>query len=241
MKVEILAKYFMASERGLVVEFGTTIDEKINARVHLVTEFLNNNKETLSISEIIPTYRSLLVIFDPLATSRKSLIDKIDEFIASNQASFQNPDFFKNSNTVEIPVCYGGDFGTDLDNVAEHNNLTEQEVIEIHCQPSYRVYMLGFLPGFCYLGGMDERIACPRLTSPRTQIPSGSVGIAGKQTGVYPVDSPGGWRLIGKTPLNMFDIKKEQPFLLRPGDTINFKAIDRDEYEKLAKSMVDDL
>lgn len=239
MKVEISAKYFMASERGLVVEFGSTIDEKINARVHLVTEFLNNNKETLSINEIIPTYRSLLVIFDPLAIRRQSLIAKIDEFIAGNQTSFENPDFFKNSNTVEIPVCYGGDFGADLDNVAEHNNLTEQEVIDIHCTPEYRVYMLGFLPGFCYLGGMDERIACPRLTSPRTQIPSGSVGIAGSQTGVYPVDSPGGWRLIGKTPLNMFDIKKEQPFLVRAGDTIIFKAIDKDEYEKLAKSMVD--
>lgn len=239
MRVEIFVKYFMASERGLVVEFGTTIDEKINARVHLVTEFLNKNKDDLFVSEIIPTYRSLLVIFDPLAISRKSLIEKIDEFISFKQDSFANPDFFKNSNTVEIPVCYGGDFGTDLDNVAEYNNLSEQEVIDIHCQPSYRVYMLGFLPGFCYLGGMDEKIACPRLTSPRTQIPSGSVGIAGSQTGIYPVDSPGGWRLIGKTPLNMFDIKKEQPFLLRPGDTITFKQIDKQEYEKLAKSMVD--
>lgn len=238
--MKFFAKYSMASERGLVVEFGKTIDEKINARVHLVTQFLNDNKEELFINEIVPTYRSLLVIFDPLLMSRKSLMEKIDMFITSNQDSFENPDFFKNSRKVEIPVCYGGEFGTDLDNVAEHNNLTEQDVIDIHCLPSYRVYMLGFLPGFPYLGGMDERIACPRLTSPRTHIPSGSVGIAGSQTGVYPLDSPGGWRLIGKTPLKMFDIKKEQPFLLQPGDTITFRAIDKQEYENLAKSVVAD-
>src|ERR671914_867162 len=132
--------------------------------------------------------------------------------------------------TVGIPVHYGGNFGPDLGFVALHNELTEQQVIEIHSQPMYLVYMIGFAPGFPYLGGMSERLASPRRESPREKIPAGSVGIAGSQTGVYPIETPGGWQLIGRTPLRLFRPDKDDPSLLRTGDRVRFHAIEPAEY-----------
>ena len=128
-------------------------------------------------------------------------------------------------------MCYGGEYGPDLSFVAEHNGLTPEEVVKRHSEGLYLVYMLGFLPGFAYMGGMDESIACPRLTSPRTKIPAGSVGIAGTQTGIYPLASPGGWQLIGRTPLKMFSINGEQTtFALSAGDRVRFMPITEAEY-----------
>jgi KipI family sensor histidine kinase inhibitor len=135
---------------------------------------------------------------------------------------------------VQIPVLYGGDGGPDLDHVADHNSLTVDEVVSIHSRPQYLVYMLGFSPGFPYLGGMDERIETPRLDTPRTIIPAGSVGIAEKQTGVYPTATPGGWQIIGLTPLNFFDPDADPPSLLEPGDLIRFVPIDQDEFDAIA-------
>ncbi len=126
---------------------------------------------------------------------------------------------------VEIPVCYGGEYGPDLAFVAQHNHLGEAEVIRIHSAREYPVYLMGFTPGFPYLGGMDPAIAAPRLNTPRSRIPGGSVGIAGEQTGIYPVDSPGGWRIIGRTDLRLFDITSEPPFLLAPGDVVSFMPV----------------
>ena len=134
---------------------------------------------------------------------------------------------------VEIPTVYGGEFGPDLGFVASHNNLTEDEVVAIHSGTDYLVYMLGFIPGFTYLGGMDPRIATPRLSSPRTLIPAGSVGIAGAQTGTYPSDSPGGWQIIGRTPVTMYDMSKKQAALLSAGDYVRYVPIDEAEYNRI--------
>ena len=137
-----------------------------------------------------------------------------------------------NGKIVEIPVIYGGKYGPDIEFVASYNGLSVDDVIELHTKPLYRVYMLGFLPGFAYLGGMDERIATPRLENPRKRVPSGSVGIAGKQTGWYAIESPGGWRIIGRTPLRTFNPSKEPPSIVLPGDYVKFKAIDEDNAEE---------
>ena len=132
---------------------------------------------------------------------------------------------------VEIPVCYGGSYGEDLKDVAAHAGLTEEEVIKLHSSVDYNIYMLGFLPGFPYLGGLDPKLFTPRLDNPRTKIPEGSVGIGGEQTGIYPLESPGGWRLIGRTPLRPSDPAREQPFLYQAGDYIRFVPITAEEYE----------
>jgi inhibitor of KinA len=138
---------------------------------------------------------------------------------------------------VSIPVCYGGAFGPDLDFVAGHNKLSVQEVIDIHTSRPYQVYMLGFTPGFPYLGGMSERIAAPRLAQPRVAIPAGSVGIAGSQTGIYPIESPGGWQLIGRTPLRLFDPGSATPFLFAAGNYLRFTAIDADAFLEIRQQV----
>ena len=137
--------------------------------------------------------------------------------------------------TLEVPVCYGGDYGPDLAFVAQHAGLTEQQVIDIHCGRDYRIFMLGFLPGFPYLGGMDERIVCPRLQTPRTKIPAGAVGIGGKQTGIYPLASPGGWQLIGRTPLRLFDPAGGGKLPYAAGDRIRFVPISPEKFETIQK------
>ena len=134
---------------------------------------------------------------------------------------------------VEVPTVYGGEFGPDLSFVATHNHLSEDEVVSIHSGTDYLVYMLGFIPGFTYLGGMDSRIATPRLSSPRTLIPAGSVGIAGEQTGTYPSDSPGGWQIIGRTPVTMYDMSKAQVALLNAGDYVRYVPIDESEFHRI--------
>ncbi|HET7615855.1 MAG TPA: 5-oxoprolinase subunit PxpB, partial [Bacillales bacterium] len=141
------------------------------------------------------------------------------------------------SQIVEIPTAYGGEWGPDLKDVAEHNGLTPDEVVAIHSGSEYLVYFLGFTPGFPFLGGMSEKIATPRLSSPRVSIPGGSIGIAENQTGIYPVSSPGGWRLIGQTPLQLYHHEKEKPFLLEPGDYVKFKPVEGDEFERIKEEV----
>ena len=227
-------RFLTAGESAVVVEFGNTIDENINARVHLLASYCKSAAAPLGIVELTPTYRSLLIIFDPAVTARKNIINAIEKYFSENGHAFENAVLPETAKTVEIPVLYGGEYGPDIETVAKYNDISKDEVIKIHCAATYKVYMLGFLPGFPYLGGMDEKIACPRLEIPRTIVPAGSVGIAGGQTGVYPVDSPGGWQLIGKTPLAIFDVCRERPFLLKPGDSIVFKPIDRETFAAIS-------
>ncbi|MDR3562687.1 MAG: 5-oxoprolinase subunit PxpB [Negativicutes bacterium] len=215
-----------AGEQGLVVEFGTQIDPAVNARVHRVSRLLTAAKVD-GVGDVVPTYRSLLVYFDPLRISRQALIKRIEGMLTAGGASGPAP---AAGRIVDIPVAYGGEFGPDLDFVMQHSGLTAEQVVDIHTATPYLVYMLGFVPGFAYLGGLDERLATPRLEKPRTVIPVGSVGIAGTQTGFYPIESPGGWQLIGRTPIKAFHPEAANPFLFAAGDYLRFRAIGREEY-----------
>lgn len=215
-----------AGEQGLVVEFGASIDPAVNQRVHLMSKRLTAAKLD-GISEVVPTYRSLLVYFDPLKTSRQELVGRIREMLTAGDTG----DIAQAAaRVVDIPVCYGGDYGPDLEFVIRHTGLSAEEVVRIHTSEPYLVYMLGFVPGFAYLGGLDERLATPRLEKPRTAIPVGSVGIAGTQTGFYPIESPGGWQLIGRTPIKAFHPAAANPFLFAAGDYLRFRAISSAEF-----------
>jgi inhibitor of KinA len=219
-----------AGEGGLVVELGDRIDPEVNARVHRLAREL---KAQLAgdIVEVVPTYRSLLVRHDPLRTPRGKLVRRVEALLADLPS---HPESEAAGRTVRIPACYGGEHGPDLENVARHAGLSPDEVVAIHSGAEYRVYMLGFTPGFPYLGGMSPRIATPRLETPRQRLPAGSVGIAGEQTGIYPVESPGGWRLVARTPLRLFDPGAPSPFLLAPGDRLRFVPIGREEFDAIA-------
>lgn len=214
-----------AGDCALVVEFGDSISEELNRKVQALNEALKK-MELMGIVETVPTFRSLLVVYDPEFLTYGELRDRLLGIPVRSGGKDGRP-----PRTVEIPVCYGGEFGEDLADVAAYHGLSEEEVIRLHSGRDYPIYMLGFLPGFPYLGGMDERLHTPRLSSPRTRIPAGSIGIGGEQTGIYPMDSPGGWRLIGRTPLKLYDPDREEPVLYRAGDVIRFVPITGEEYE----------
>jgi len=222
-----------AGEQGLVVEFGTEIDPAVNAQVHRLAKILTDELPE-QILEVVPTYRSLMVYFDPLVIGRENLQENIARYLTSLETVAAASD---TTRIITIPVSYGGEFGPDLEFVARHNCVTEDEVIAIHTSTPYLVYMIGFTPGFPYLGGMSERIATPRLKTPRVKIPAGSVGIAGKQTGIYPIESPGGWQLIGRTPLMVFNPSAKSPFLFAAGDYLQFAAIKAEEYGALKEQV----
>lgn len=218
-------------ETGLVIDFGEQIDFMVNSRVHLLCRNISRLMAH-RIEAVIPTYRSLLILFDPLMISRLELQNAIDSLMTEATLSEDETKEII-ARVVMIPTLYGGEAGPDLEFVARHNQLTPDEVIEIHTAIAYKIYMIGFTPGFPYLGGMSERIAAPRLTTPRSRIPAGSVGIAGTQTGLYPQASPGGWQLIGRTPLQVFDPAKPEPFLYKAGDYLRFEPISVAEYDRI--------
>ncbi|SJZ85461.1 5-oxoprolinase subunit PxpB [Garciella nitratireducens] len=220
-------KYLQAGDQAVNIEFGNEISEEINRKIRAMT--LTIEKEKIEgIVEVVPTYRSLMIHYNPLKVEYKRLINKLKE-LESNLENIDLPA----PEVIEIPTLYGGEYGPDIEKVASYNELSIEEVIQIHSSKEYLIYMLGFTPGFSYLGGMDQRIATPRLSSPRTKIPGGSVGIAGKQTGIYPIDSPGGWQLIGRTPLKLFDPQSKNPILLKAGNYVVFKPIGKEEYERI--------
>lgn len=216
-------------DTGLLASFEQRIAQSVGAAVAA----LNTRVAAAAIPgvvETVPAFASLLIFYDPLVT-------EYDAVAAAVQKLAQAPDSdtaAEEGRLVEIPVCYGGAFGPDLPFVAEHVGLTETEVIRLHAGRDYPIYMLGFLPGFPYLGGLDERLFTPRLPTPRTAIPAGSVGIGGEQTGVYPIASPGGWQLIGRTPLKLFDPSVGRlPYAA--GDRIRFCPITQDEFDAIAQ------
>jgi inhibitor of KinA len=220
-----------AGEGGLVVELGDGIDPEVNARVHRLARAVTSRLGERVI-EVVPTYRSLLVRHDPVGVSRQALARAIEALVAELPAASAAKPLGR---LVHVPACYGGDLGPDLDFVARHAGLEPAEVIALHASATYEVFMLGFTPGFPYLGGLSPRIATPRLETPRERVPAGGVGIGGVQTGIYPVASPGGWRLIARTPLRLFDPGAESPFLLAPGDRLRFVPIDRGEFDDVAR------
>jgi inhibitor of KinA len=219
--------YRLVGDTGLLVEYGDEINEEINQKVRALALALARNLPD-GVVEVIPTYRSILIPYDPVLTGPEKLRSAI-ESIDSQIEDIELPP----PETVRIPVCYGDEFGPDIDFVASCNKLTVDEVIEIHSRPEYRIYMIGFTPGFPYLGGLDDRLVTPRLETPRTSVPAGSVGIANNQTGMYSVESPGGWRIIGRTPLWLFAPWRKHPFLYQAGDRIKFVPIPREEFDRI--------
>jgi len=214
----------LAGDTGLIVEFGEGIDPVVNARVRSVAAAVKT-RPPQGVIEIIPTYRSLLLIYDPLITLPEKLIRFIEQ--ADTGLGDEDAGPFRR---VDIPVCYGGEFGPDMDTVAKTAGLGIEEVIQRHSAPDYLIYMVGFTPGFPFLGGLDEKLFTPRLKTPRMAVPQGSVGIANNQTGIYPITSPGGWQIIGRTPLILFAPHRENPFLYQAGDRIRFIPISPEEY-----------
>ena len=213
-------------DRSLLVELGDDISPAVNQSVQELFTGLDIQKPE-GILELVPGYRSLLVICDPLIVSLANLKIVILETIENLDRSL-----LPEPRTVKIPVVYGDDFGPDLEEVARYHQLTPEDVIHYHTRPTYRVYMIGFTPGYPYLGELPDAIATPRRKTPRTRVPRGSVGIAQKQSGIYSVDSPGGWQIIGWTPVHLFDPLRNPPSLLVMGDRVNFFTITAQEADQ---------
>jgi KipI family sensor histidine kinase inhibitor len=214
-----------AGDSALIVEFEERIDPAVNARAIGCAEAIQGARIT-GVRDVVPTFRSVAVYFDPLRTDSDVLQRCLEEGAGqplSSASAARTP--------VRIPVCYGGDLGPDLADVASFAGMPEADVVRVHAGATYRVFMLGFVPGFAYLGIVDTRIAMPRHATPRVRVPVGSVGIAGVQTGVYPAETPGGWQLIGRTPIKPFDPSRADPFLMQAGDAVQFYPIDRAEYD----------
>ena len=210
-------------DRSLLVELGDEISPTVNQRVQELFTGIDLNRSK-GILDLVPSYRSLLVIYDPLCIS-------VTEIKAAVEDIWENPNQCRlpQPQTVKIPVVYGGERGPDLQLVAQYHNLTPREVVAFHTRPNYRVYMIGFTPGYPYLGEVLDAIATPRRETPRTLVSKGSVGIAQKQTGIYPVDSPGGWQIIGWTPVKLFDPHEQPPSHLVMGDRVEFYAVTAQE------------
>jgi len=217
-------RYLPAGDRGLVVEFGNRISMEINNQVRALAHALEA-AGIPGLVEVVPTYRSLGILYDPGRLSYEEAQRRIRPVAESLDLGILPP-----PKRVVIPTVYGGVYGPDLAFVAQHAGLSEAEVIRLHTEAVYHVYMLGFTPGYTYLGGLPERLHTPRLPSPRLKVPGGSVGIGGSQTGIYPLESPGGWRIIGRTYLSLFDASKEIPTPIQPGDMVQFEAITETEY-----------
>jgi len=220
-------RFLNSGDTALTIEVGNEISTEINKKIISLYEFLKESK-IRGIEEMLPAYCALTVFYDPLHCDIGALIEAVKNNYSSLTSKKESEE-----RIVEIPVFYGGEYGPDLERVCSHNNLSAEKVINIHCQNKYLVYMLGFTPGFPYLGGMNEKISTPRLEVPRKKISEGAVGIAGAQTGIYPLESPGGWNIIGQTPIKLFNPSLSLPALLKAGDYVKFRPINEDEFIEL--------
>lgn len=220
-------KILTAGDASILIEFGKEISPEINSKITATVQLMKE-QHIEGVVDIIPAFCSLLINYDPRVISYDEITKRMKRLLKMDVKAGEST-----KRVFEIPVCYGGQYGPDLANIAEHAGLSEEEVIEIHSSRDYLIYMLGFLPGFCYLGGLDERIHTPRLANPRIKINAGSVGIGGSQTGIYPLDSPGGWQLMGMTPVKTYDPEREVPILLSAGDYIRFIPVDEEEYLRI--------
>ena len=217
-------KIVLNGDCAITILFNDDISDKLTQKVIGVSEVIRKNFNGLII-DIIPAYQSLTVSFDNEEIKCDKLIRDIELIL-----SLPLPQDDYQSKVIEIPVCYENEFSPDLESLAQYCKKTTDEVIALHSQPAYLVHMLGFLPGFLYLGGLPTSIACPRKETPAISIPAGSVAIGGNQTGIYPVSSPGGWHIIGRTPLDLFNVKSDTPFIAKPLDIVRFKAISKAEF-----------
>ena len=225
-------KILPVGDSALTIIFGKEIDPEISRIVRTARKYLTK-KNIKGVNEYVQTYATLMVHYRPVTIGYDELAERIDHELSQMDTGSGQ----MKKKTIVIPVCYGGEFGPDLPFVAQHAGISEEEVIKRHSSVDYLIYMLGFTPGFTYLGGMSDKIATPRLQQPRVKIPAGSVGIAGSQTGIYPIDSPGGWQLIGRTPLKMYDPNRETPILPEAGQYMKFYPIDQAEYDRILKAV----
>jgi inhibitor of KinA len=225
------AAFIPAGDSALYVRMGYGIDPDLNGRVRAMVHLLEN-EPIEGIIEWIPGYCTLMVVYDPLIISYRQLIARLQELEERKDEIVFPPPL-----VIEIPTTYGTEnreFGPDLQSVADHTKLSPENVVELHCSVDYLIYMIGFTPGFSFLGGMAPQLETPRLENPREKVPAGSVGIAGPQTGIYPIESPGGWRLIGRTPVKLFDPERDEPILLKAGYYIRFMPISSEDYINIA-------
>jgi KipI family sensor histidine kinase inhibitor len=219
-------RFLPCGDMGLSVEFADGIDRSVNDQVQRLFRYFRQQSHP-GIQDVNPTYRSLFIQYQPGLCSFENLVLLVEEGLKTHDS-----DAARQTAPVEIPVCYGGVHGPDLEAVADFHGLSKDDVVCLHSTPEYYVYMIGFTPGFPYLGGLDERLFTPRKTQPRQKVAAGTVGIADRQTGIYSIDSPGGWQLIGRTPLKLFDIDQPEPFLLNPGDSLRFVPIPEESFER---------
>jgi inhibitor of KinA len=217
-------------DQAVTITLGNAIDEATHRRVRAVVARLDRGRPA-GMVDLVPAFASVAVHYDPAVVGGAVPFERMVATLTDLLADLTEADL-PSPRIVEIPVCYGGDLGPDLGEVAARHGMSEDEIIRVHSAGDYLVYMVGFMPGFAYLGGLSETIATPRRSSPRKAVPAGTVGIGGQQTGVYPMVSPGGWNLIGKTPRAIFDIARPEPALLATGDRVRFRPITRDEFDR---------
>ena len=221
-------RYRIVGDQGLLAEFGDVIAPSVNRKVRAVSILLEK-EQTQGVLELIPTYRSLMIRYNPWQTDPEKLQQTLKK-LESEWETIELPP----AKVVEIPVCYGGELGPDIKVVAQANQISKEEVIQLHASVEYSIYMIGFTPGFPFMGGLPEKLFTPRRKTPRTHVPRGSVAVANNQTGIYPVASPGGWQVIGQTPVRLFRPECENPFLYDVGDKIRFQVIDLETFKKIA-------
>lgn len=219
-------RFLAAGDTALVVEFGSVVDRAINRRVTSLGQALRD-ADLAGIVDLVPTFRSLMVHFDPTVIRRAEIEERVTALL---------PELSEEGGTGRlwrVPTIYGGDYGPDLEDVAERTGLSPERVVEIHSGGTYECYMMGFMPGLGYLGILPGELALPRRTEPRVRVPGGSVSIATNLTNIYTKESPGGWHLLGRTPIELFDLRREEPILLNAGDSVQFYEIDEATYREM--------
>ena len=223
----------IAGDSAVLLEFEQVISDRTSSAIRLAAESLDKMKIP-GVIDVVPTFCALLICYDPLVIDYDQICTRLNASLHG-----LNDVDIKIKHIVEIPVCYGGEYGPDIEFVASNAGLSVDEVIEIHCGHDYLIDMLGFLPGFAYLGGLDPRIHSPRLEAPRARVEPGAVGIGGAQTGIYPLASPAGWRIIGNSPVRPYDPDRENPILYKAGDYIRFVPITAEEYTRIEAEVAD--
>jgi inhibitor of KinA len=216
-------------DRAVLVELGDEISPEVNDRVRDLL-FALDQGPIQGIVDLVPAYASLLVVYNPLDTGSHAILEWIEALVGRQVLPAASA-----ARLVKVPVVYGGDFGPDLEWVADFHGIPPEEVIDLHTGVIYRVYMIGFTPGYAYMGELPEQLATPRKETPRTRVPAGSVGIAQRQTGIYPAESPGGWQIIGRTPITLFDPHTWPPATLGMGDMVQFHRISPEAFSKWAR------
>jgi inhibitor of KinA len=233
MSPDLPYKIFALGDSAITLDFGNVIDEEINKKVIALFQYFSQSPFPGMI-EAVPTYSSLTMYYDvfslqKMVDKQKTIYEWVKEKVEIKMLE-TIPDNEQAGTLIKIPVCYDPEFGMDIEELAAQKNISIGDVILLHSEKKYRVFMLGFLPGFAYLGIIDERIAMPRKSHPRRKVEPGSVGIAGSQTGIYPLQTPGGWQIIGRTPMKLFDMENEQPTLLQAGDLVEFIPISKKDF-----------